>query len=102
MKLVYKNKEIDVTQCHNDGIMRYKFPKLRNAIIIYDCNSYSSIASKQRVDLVLVDDNFHIVLFRYDMHENTVQSDDRAKHTILLPLGTFDNFELNTRFSLKY
>ena len=102
MKLVYKDKTIDVTQSHYDGIMRYKFPKLRHAIIIYDCNSYSSIASKQRVDIALVDDEFNIVLFKYDMHENTIQKDDRAKHTILLPLNTFDNLELNTRFSLKY
>ena len=102
MKLVYKDKSIDVTQSHYDGIMRYKFPKLRNAIIIYDCNSYSSIASKQRVDIALVDDKFHIVLFRYGMHENTIQRDERAKHTILLPLNTFDNLELNTKFTLKY
>ena len=101
MKLVYKGKEIDVTQSHNDKIMRYKFPKLRHAIIIYDCNSYSSIASKQRIDLALVDDNFHIILFRYGMHENTIQKDNRAKHTIIMPLGTFNNLEINTKFSLK-
>lgn len=102
MKLVYKNQEIEVTQTHNDKIMRYKFPKLRNAIIIYDCNAYSSIGSKQRYDMALVDDNFNIVLFRYGMHENTIQRDNRAKHTILMPLNTFNNLELETRFSLKY
>lgn len=102
MKLVYKNKEIEVTQTHNDKIMRYKFPKLRHAIIIYDCNTYSSIGAKQRFDMALVDDNFHIVLFRHAMHENTIQSDNRAKHTILIPLDTFDDLELETKFSLKY
>lgn len=102
MKLVYKNKEIEVTQTHNNRIMQYKIPKLRHAIIIYDCNAYSSIGSKQRYDMALTDDNFHIVLYRHGMHENTIQRDNRAKHTILVPLDTFNDLELNTRFSLKY
>ena len=102
MKLVYKNKEIEVTQTHNNQIMRYKFPKLRNAIIIYDCNSYSSVGSKQRIDMVLTDDNFNIISICKEMHENTIQIDSRAKHTILMPLNTFEELELNTRFSLKY
>ena len=102
MKLVYKEKEIEVTQTHNKSIMRYRFPKLRNAIIIYNCNSYSSIGSKQRVDMALTDDNFNIVLYRYAMHENTIQTDERAKHTILIPLNTFTNLEKDTKFSLKY
>lgn len=102
MKLVYKNKEIEVTQTHNQEIMKYKFPKLRYAIILYDCNSYSSVGSKQRVDIVLVDDKFHIVKIRYAMHENTIQTDTRASHTIILPLDTFDDLEIGTKFSLKY
>ena len=100
MKLKYKDKEIEVTQTHNEGIMKYKFPKLRYAIIIYDCNAYSSVFSKQRIDMALTDDNFNIVLYRYGMHENTIQSHDKAKHTILMPLNTFDNLELHTRFQL--
>lgn len=102
MKLVYKNKEIEVTQTHNKKIMYYKIPKLRNAIIIYDCNAYSSIGSKQRVDIALTDDNFNIITFCQEMHENTIQIDNRAKHTILIPLNAFEELELNTRFSLKY
>ena len=102
MKLVYKNDEIEVTQTHNKRIMYYKIPKLRNAIIIYDCNSYSSIGSKQRVDMVLVDDNFHIISICKEMHENTIQIDERAKHTILIPLNTLKDLELSTKFYLKY
>ena len=102
MKLVYKNQEIEVTQTHNNKIMQYKFPKLRHAIIIYDCNSYSSIGSKQRYDMALTDDDFHIITICQEMHENTIQRDNRAKHTILVPLGTFDDLEINTKFSLKY
>jgi len=101
MKLTYKNKEVDLTQTHNELIMQYKFPKLRNAIIIYDCNTYSSILSKQRVDIALVDDKLNIITYRYSMHENTILKDEKAKHTILIPLNTFNNLEENTRFTLK-
>ena len=47
MKLIYNNKEISVTTTHNKLIMRYQHQKLYYAIIINECNSYSSILNKQ-------------------------------------------------------
>lgn len=100
MKLKYNNKLIPVTQTHNNLIMRYKFQKLYYAIIIYDCNRYSSIASKQRVDIVMTDEDFNITSYLKEMHENTVFEDKKAKITILLPLNSIENIELNTKFAL--
>ena len=92
MKLVYKDKKISVTTTNNKNIMRYKFPKLYYAIIINNCNSYSSIASKQRIDVVMIDDNLNILSYKLGMHENTIFKNKNATKTILLPLNSFDNF----------
>ncbi len=100
MKLKYKNILIPVTQTHNNLIMRYRFQKLYYAIIIYDCNRYSSIASKQRVDIVMTDENFNILSYLKEMHENTVFENPDAKITILLPLNSIENLEVNTKFEL--
>ena len=101
MKLLYKDKELMVTTTTNKGIMRYKFQKLYYAIIINHCNSYSSIASKQRVDVCMVDDALNILSYKYDMHENTIYKNEKATKTILLPRGYYCNLEINTKFDLK-
>lgn len=81
--------------------MRYKFQKLYYAIIINNCNRYSSIASKQRTDIIMTDDNLNILSYKYEMHENTVYENKNATTTILLPLNTFPNLEENTNFTLE-
>lgn len=101
MKLKYKNKTLDVTQTTNKTIIKYKFQKLYYAIIIKDCNRYSSIANKQRIDVVMTDDNLNILSFKYEMHENTFVENLNATTTILLPLGTFPNLEIGTNLTLE-
>lgn len=101
MKLKYKDELIDVTTTTNKTIMKYRFQKLYYAIIIKDCNRYSSIANKQRIDVVMTDDNLTILSLKLDMHENTVFSNDDATTTILLPLGSINNLEVGQKFTLE-
>lgn len=101
MKLIYNNKEIDATITTNNRIMRYKFQKLYYAIIINNCNKYSSIASKQRTDIVMTDDNYNILSIKKEMHENTVYENNKASKTIILPLNYFSDLKENTKFIIK-
>ena len=101
MKLIYNKKEIDATITTNPRIMRYKFQKLYYAIIINNCNEYSSIASKQRVDVILTDNNYNILAIKKEMHENTIFKNKEANKTIILPLNYFNDLEENNKFTLK-
>lgn len=101
MKLKYKNKTIEVTQTTNKTIIKYKVQKLYYAIIIKNCSRYSSIGNKQRVDVVMTDDNLNILSLKYEMHENTFVENLNATTTILLPLGTFPNLEIGTSLTLE-
>ncbi len=101
MKLVYKKNEISVTNTNNTTILRYKIQKIYYAIIINNCNKYSSIASKQRVDVVMTDDNLKIISIKREMHENTVYENNKATKTILLPLNTFPDLEIDNYFTIK-
>lgn len=101
MKLKYKNKTLDVTQTTNKTIIKYKFQKLYYAIIIKDCNRYSSIANKQRIDVVMTDDNLNILSYKLEMHENTFVENSTATTTILLPLGAISNLEIGEKFILE-
>ncbi len=100
MKLIYDNKEIPVTTTDNKTIMRYKYQKLYYAIIINNCNNYSSISSKQKIDLVMTDNNLKILSIKQEMHENTIYKNNKASKTIILPPDTF-NLKTNTYFTIK-
>ena len=101
MKLIYNNTKISVTTTNNNMIMRYKYQKLYYAIIINNCNRYSSIGSKQRIDIAMTDDKFNILSFKKEMHENTVYENKEATKVILLPLDIFSNIKINTCFKLE-
>ena len=101
MKLKYQNDSINVTTTTNKSILKYHFQKLYYAIIIKDCNRYSSIANKQRIDVVMTDDSLKILSYKKEMHENTFVENQNATTTILLPLGTFPNLEIGTNLTLE-
>ena len=101
MKLIYNQNNVMVTKTKNKDILKYHFQKLYYAIIIENCNRYSSIANKQRVDIVMTDDNLNILSFKKDMHENTFYENKDATTTILLPLNCFKELKENTKFSLE-
>ena len=100
MKLKYKTKSIDVTTTKNPTILKYRFQKLYYAIIIKNCNRYSSIANKQRIDIVMTDDNLKILSYKTAMHENTVFANEKATTTVLLPPNYFSNLEEGQSFQL--
>ena len=101
MKLIYKNNSLMATTTTNKTILKYHFQKIYYAIIIKNCNRYSSIGNKQRLDVIMTDNNLKILSIKKEMHENTFYEDKDATITILLPLNYFNNLEKNTYFKLK-
>ena len=101
MKLKYQNDSINVTTTTNKLIMKYHFQKLYYAIIIKNCNRYSSIGNKQRIDAIMTDDNLNILSIKKEMHENTVFENTNATTTILLPTESIKNLEVGQKFILE-
>ena len=86
---------------HDIQSVVYKFQKLYYAIIISNSNRYSSILNKQRIDIVMVDNELKVLSIKRDMHENTVYEDKRADKIILLPLGVFKGLQINDRLIVE-
>lgn len=101
MKLKYNNVILPVTTTTNQSPIKYRFQKLYYAITIKNCNRYSSIANKQRIDVALCDDQLTILALKLDMHENTVFENSDATTTILLPKNSIANLELGQKFTLE-
>ena len=100
MNLIYEKNKIPVTQTTNNTIMRYKYQKLYYAIIINNCNRYSSVGSKQRIDIAMTNDDLKILSFKKNMHENTIYENKKATKVILLPPNKFNNIKINTCFTI--
>ena len=101
MELVYKNQSIMTTTTNNKDILKYHFQKLYYAIIINNCNRYSSIANKQRIDIIMTNDNLEILSYKRQMHENTFYENTKATKTILLPLNYFQDIEVGEFLQIK-
>lgn len=94
MNLKYSKDKIMVTFTNNAKILNYKFQKLYYAIIINNCNKYSSILNKQKIDVIMVDEEFKVLSIKRNMHENTIYECLSASKTILLPLDTFKEIQI--------
>lgn len=101
MKLRYNEESISVTTTNSVKILSYHFQKLYYAIIINNCSRYSSLLNKQRIDVLMVDDNLRVLSIKRNMHENTVFENKNAYKTILLPLGTFSNLNVNDQLYIE-
>lgn len=101
MKLIYKNNSISVTTTHNKQILKYQFQKLYYAVIIKNCNRYSSIGNKQRIDVIMTDNDLKVLSIKKEMHENTVYENSTATTTILLPLNYFKELKIGDNFTLE-
>ena len=94
MKLIFNNEQIMLTTTSNIKILCYKFQKLYYAILIYNCNKYSSILNKQRIDVIMIDDKFKVLSIKRNMHENTIYENIDADNVILLPLNAFSDLKI--------
>ena len=101
MNLIHKNDYIMTTMTTNKEILKYHFQKLYYAIIIKNCNRYSSIANKQRIDIIMTDNNLKVLSIKREMHENTFYENPKATTTILLPENTFENLKIGELLELK-
>ena len=101
LTLPYHTESVDVPTPTRHMLLKYNFQKIYYAIIIKNYNRYSSIANKQRVDVVMTDDNLKILSYKREMHENTFFANELATTTILLPLNYFPDLEIGKNFSLE-
>lgn len=100
MRVRYKNQELMITETKSSTILKYHFQKIYYAILIRDCNRYSSIGNKQRVDVVMLNQDLEILSFKRAMHENTFFEEKNAVNVMLLPVDAISNLEVGSKFVL--
>lgn len=75
MKLIYKNKEIHLTECKSfyTRLMGFMFKKnIKNALLFNKCNSIHTFFMKENIDVIMCDKNNNILYFYKNLKKNKI------------------------------
>ena len=75
MKLVYKDKDIDLYECKNffSRLKGFMFTKNIDKALLFDrCNSIHTFFMKENIDVIMCDKDNKILFFYNDLSKNKV------------------------------
>lgn len=104
MKLVYKKKEIQLTECTTffSRLKGFMFEKnINKALLFNKCNSIHTFFMKENIDVILCNDNNEILHYYQNLSPNHIILPKKNVTKVFeLPVNYF-NIELNERLEIK-
>ena len=97
MYLVYKDKEIRCVETGIETFLRYKVEKIYYAVVIRNCNRFSTILSLQNIDIMILDNDYKILSYKHNMKPNTVFEDKNGSIVVVLPPNYYENIEIGDK-----
>ena len=103
MKLIYNNKDINITNCKSffsrfKGFMFKK--KINNALLFNNCNSIHTFFMKTNIDVIMCDKENNIIYYYNNLKKNKIILPKKNVYkTIELPVNYF-NIKLNTKIRI--
>lgn len=103
MKLIYKNKEIDMIECKDffsrlKGFMFNK--KINYALLFNKCNSIHTFFMKCNIDVIMCDKNNNIICYYNNLGKNKIIFPQKnVSKVIELPVNYF-NIETKTKIRI--
>ena len=104
MKLIYKNKDIELKKCKSfyDRLMGFMFKKNINISLLFNkCNSIHTFFMKENIDVIMCDKDNNILFFYKDLPKNKVILPKKGvKKVFETPSGYFD-IEIGKKMIIK-
>ena len=104
MKLVYKNKDIDLYECKNffSRLKGFMFTKNIDKALLFDrCNSIHTFFMKENIDVIMCDKYNRVLFFYKDLSRNKVILPKKGVTKVFeTPSGYFD-VKINERMIIK-
>ena len=105
MKLIYKNKEIELIECKTfyTRLMGFMFKKnINNALLFNKCNSIHTFFMKENIDVIMCDKENNILYYYGNLGKNKVIFPKKKVYkTVELPVNYFD-IKLNTKIRIEW
>ncbi len=104
MRLIFKNKELELKECKSFGsrLLGFMFKKNINSALLFDkCDSIHTFFMKKNIDVIMCDKNNNILFFYKDLPKNKIiWPKKNVKKVFETPSGYFD-IEIGKKMIIK-
>ena len=104
MKLVFKEKEIDLIECKSfySRLKGFMFTKDINKSLLFDkCNSVHTFFMKENIDVIMCDINNTILYYYRDLNKNRIIFPKKGIRKVFETPSKFFDIELGKKMIIK-
>lgn len=104
MKLVYKDKEIELTLCNSfySRLKGFMFTKGINKALLFDrCNSIHTFFMKEKIDVIMCDNENKILFYYKDLGKNKVILPKKGVKRVFETPSSYFDIEIGNKMIIK-
>lgn len=104
MKLVYKNKDIDLYECKNffSRLKGFMFTKNIDKALLFDrCNSIHTFFMKENIDVIMCDKDNRVLFFYKDLSRNKIILPKKGVTKVFETPSNYFDIVINEKVMIK-
>jgi len=104
MKLIYKNKEIELIECKTfyTRLMGFMFKKnINNALLFNKCNSIHTFFMKEAIDVIMCDKENNILYFYKELKKNKVIFPKKNVYKVYETPSNYFSIKINDKMKIS-
>lgn len=104
MKLVYKNKDIDLYECKNffSRLKGFMFTKNIDKALLFDrCNSIHTFFMKENIDVIMCDRDNRVLFFYKDLSRNKIILPKKGVTKVFETPSNYFDIVINEKVMIK-
>lgn len=104
MKLIYKNKDIDLYECKSffSRLKGFMFTKNIDKALLFDrCNSIHTFFMKENIDVIMCDKDNKILFFYNDLSRNKVILPKKGVTKVFETPSNYFDIKINEKVIIK-
>ena len=105
MKLVYKNKDIDLYECKNffSRLKGFMFTKNIDKALLFDrCNSIHTFFMKENIDVIMCDKDNRVLFFYRDLSRNKIILPKKGVTKVFETPSNYFDIVINEKVMIKW
>lgn len=105
MKLIYKNKDIDLYECKNffSRLKGFMFTKNIDKALLFDrCNSIHTFFMKENIDVIMCDKDNRVLFFYKDLSRNKIILPKKGVTKVFETPSNYFDIVINEKVMIKW
>ena len=103
MKLIFKNKELNLKECKSfsSRLFGFMFKKSINSALLFDrCNSIHTFFMKENIDVIMCDKDNNILYYYNDLKKNKIILPKRDVYKVIETPSNYFDIKKNTKIKI--